>query len=96
MVWRSGLIWSGRVVRAGSVARAKRALCGRSGASASGSESGGRQAGEAGGGQPVAGGLSSRARRLSASDRIAFNWSRSAATSASAAVRSSSSVSGSP
>ena len=28
MVWRRGLIWSGRVVRAGSVARAKRALAG--------------------------------------------------------------------
>ena len=29
MVWRRGLIWSGRVVRAGSVARVKRALAGK-------------------------------------------------------------------
>ena len=36
MVWRRGLIWSGRVVRAGRVARAKRAWAGKILASVSG------------------------------------------------------------
>ena len=60
MVWRRGLIWSGRVVRTGSVARAKRALSGNS--ARVGVWRG--QAGEAGGGQPVAGGLARGAGRL--------------------------------
>ncbi len=60
MVWRSCLIWSGRVVRAGSASRAKRAWAGK----VFGLGVGRGQAGEAGGGQPVAGGLARGAGRL--------------------------------